>query len=144
MLKFTCSGLGLESGQPCFQAIDRNQTLGLRSVVPLASSSPSIRSGATQSCRGAKQYFSCRFRIPYFNAAGNCREPHAATARPTAAKLEYQPPPVPTTQELWRSCGTPRFRGFPRTTCATPALETERAPQARRPDPKTRGGVGRY
>src|ERR1035441_6229577 len=32
----TCSGLGLDSGRPRFQAGERDQTLGLRSVVPLA------------------------------------------------------------------------------------------------------------
>ena len=42
--------------RPHFQAVNRDQTLGLRSVVPLASSS--ISSGATQSCRGAKLCFS--------------------------------------------------------------------------------------
>ena len=46
----------MESGPPLLQAVNRDQTLGLRSVVPLASSS--ISSGATQSCRGAKLCFS--------------------------------------------------------------------------------------
>jgi len=59
--------------RPYFQAVNRDQTLGLRSVVPLASSSWTFLhpARATQSCRGAKLYFSYLLRVPCFSAVGN-------------------------------------------------------------------------
>jgi len=78
-LPFLCSGLGLVSGRPCFQAIDRsNAWTALRR--PLAGRSRSLnhpdrttlrlstalRYLPPNRCRGAKQYFSCLLTIPYF------------------------------------------------------------------------------
>ena len=60
---------------PDIQTNGRDQTLGLRSVVPLASSSLTAR--ATQSCRGAKQYSSYWFSIPRNAFVGKPEQPHS-------------------------------------------------------------------
>ena len=123
---------------PHFQACptsghDRNQTLGLRSVVPLASSSllsPDRSRSLPDRSHPIMPRCEAGLLLPIENTVFQCRrqlcEPHSTTARPTTAKLEYQPPLVPTTQELWRSCGTPlQWASRKR-----PAPETEHAPQA--------------
>lgn len=97
-LKFTCSGLGLESGQPsipgyrpqsnAWTALRRSLSKQLACCLQIVPDP--YQSRATQSSRGAKQCFSCLSRIPHFRAAGNfgnfC-EPHATTARQTTAKV---------------------------------------------------------
>jgi hypothetical protein len=78
-LPFICSGLGLESSLTLLLAIDRDQTLGLRSVVPWQADrglnhpdrttlrlSTAVRYLPPNRCRGAKQYLSCQLTIPYF------------------------------------------------------------------------------
>jgi hypothetical protein len=64
--------LGLVSGRPCFQAIDRSNTWTAPRR-PLAGRSRSLYhpDRTTQSCRGAKQYFSCQleYRTSPFGAS---------------------------------------------------------------------------
>ncbi len=71
-LPFLCSSLGLVSGRPCFQAIDRSNTWTAPRR-PLAGRSRSLYhpDRTTQSCRGAKQYFSCQleYRTSPFGAS---------------------------------------------------------------------------
>ena len=101
--------------------IDRNQTLGLRSVVPLASSSPVVSRSFPiltrpkppnhAEVRSSTSLAYSEYRISMQQAtAVNRIQQLRAQPQP---RSEYQPPLVPTTRELWRSCGTPKLRWLP-------------------------------
>jgi hypothetical protein len=115
---------------PCFQAC-----LNLRPR-PRSNAWTALRRSLNQQLRShpsvpshpivprCEAYFSYQLRIPHFSASGNFHEPHPATARPTAAKLEYQPTPAPASRRLWRTCGT---RADPTLAATTLAPETRQS-----------------
>jgi len=82
-------GFGLRPA-PASRLSTAIKTLGLRSVVPLASSSRFLLDPVQEPPNHAEvrsSYFSCLLRIPYFRAMGNFGEPHSSTARPNRSQV---------------------------------------------------------
>ena len=91
---------------PSLQALNRDQTLGLRSVVPSTSSSFYYQSHPIMPrCEAVLLLLIQSTVFPGFR---QIREPHPATARPPATKSEYQPAPLAATRHLWRTCASRR------------------------------------